>query len=400
MLNKFLFSIVIFILTASLKAEEAQDNLEESVEDVVTETKNTGDTLKISNPIELTSNHPQDYVVVKGDTLWDISGRFLTEPWRWQEIWDFNPQIENPHLIYPGDIISLSYRDGKPVLGLKRDGSSVQTDGHGGQIVSGRNIKLSPSIRSLNNVRPIPTIPIDAIQQFLKRFLVLENDKIDEWPYVVSNYEENLISSQGDLIYARGIDETSPVKKYSIYRKGDVYHDPEKEFSDENASNKDKILGYEAIYVGDAELEKSGDPSSLVVKKSKREILVGDRLLPISDELINADFIIQPLKGEQEGKIISIIDGFFIAGQYQVVVLSLGNEQGIVPGNVLGIYQHDYVVEDTVGVDFKGKSKKVTLPESHIGVVMVFRTFKKVSYALVLESKNAISILDIAKKIL
>lgn len=407
MLNKILISCALFLLTFAVNADE----------------------------LTLNPDHPETYTVVKGDTLWDISARFLQQPWRWSEIWSVNPQIENPHLIYPGDVISLTYQDGKPVLNVNRSG----------EIVSGRNVKLSPTIRSLDNTEAIPAIPIDAIQQFLKRPIVLDDDEMDKWPYVVSSYDEHLIATTGNTIYIRGIDENSDVTNYSIYRKGLPYINPKKD-----EDGEDEILGYEAIYVGDAVLQKKGDPSSALVTVVDREILVGDRLIPQSDEDVSTEFYPGSTVREVEGNILSVVDGVSQIGQYQVVVLNVGEDQGIEAGNVLGIYQSGYVVQDKIGpnmlektkaekeaerakkveeaegdlsktltritnavasgidslhetfptiVNKQAKSEEITLPEEYVGVVMVFRTFEKVSYALVMETQGAVHVADTVKSL-
>jgi hypothetical protein len=410
MLNKILISCAIFLLTIGAHIGLSADEL-------------------TINP-----EHPETYTVVKGDTLWDISARFLQQPWRWSEIWNVNPQIENPHLIYPGDVVSLSYQDGKPVLNVNRTG----------EIVSGRNVKLSPTIRSLDNTEAIPTIPIDAIQQFLKRPIVLDNDEMDDWPYVVSSYDEHLIATTGNTIYVRGIDENADVTSYSIYRKGPAYTNPKKD-----KDNAGEVLGYEAIYVGDAVLQKKGDPASALVTKVDREILIGDRLIPQSDEDVSTEFYPGSTSSEVEGNILSVVDGVSQIGQYQVVVVNVGQEQGVEAGNVLGIYQSGYVVKDTIGpnsekspakkeaeraqqleqiegdvsktlarmehaiedgidsfnntfptiANKQAKSEEITLPEEYVGVVMVFRTFEKVSYALVMETQGAVHVSDTVRSL-
>ncbi|MEO1925699.1 MAG: LysM peptidoglycan-binding domain-containing protein, partial [Gammaproteobacteria bacterium] len=392
MLKKILISIAFFLLSFGVNSDE----------------------------LAINPDYPDDYIVVKGDTLWDISARFLEQPWRWPEIWNVNPQIENPHLIYPGDIVSLSYKDGMPVLNVNR-GS--------GQVVNGRNVKLSPEIRSLDNAEAIPTIPLDAIQQFLEKPIVLDEDEMDQWPYVVSSYDEHLIATTGNKIYIRGIAEDSDVHRYSIYRKGPAYINPKKD-----EDGKDEILGYEAIYVGDAVLEKKGDPASAVVTVVDREVMVGDRLIPQSDEDISTEFIPGSPYREMEGNILSVVDGVSQIGQYQIVVLNLGEEQGLEAGNVLGVYQSGYVVQDKIGPNIKEpekekpvrtpdlsgtvnkisdafgevvdaltfdyitnkqtKTEDITLPEEYVGVVMVFRTFDKVSYALVMETIGPVHVLD------
>lgn len=402
MLNKILISCAILLFTISLNADELTVN----------------------------PDHPEKYTVVKGDTLWDISARFLSQPWRWPEIWGVNPQIDNPHLIYPGDIVSLTYQDGKPVLSLDRGT---------GQVVSGRNVKLSPTIRSYENTDAIPTIPIDAIQQFLERPIVLDENEIEQWPYVVSSYDQHLIATTGNTIYVRGIPEDSNVARYSIYRKGKPYVNPKK-----SEQGKNEVLGYEAIYVGDATIQKNGDPASAMITVVDREVLKGDRLLPQTDENISTEFIPRSTNSEMEGNILSVVDGVSQIGQYQVVVLNLGKEQGLEAGNVLGVYQSGYVVQDKIGPNIakseaqkaaelkeltengtiisklaygvgqavdsfnetfphiankQAKTESVTLPEEYVGVIMVFRTFNKVSYALVMETQGPVHVLDTVRSL-
>ena len=264
MLNKILISFVILLLFFSANADE----------------------------IKLNPEHPGEYTVVKGDTLWDISARFLKQPWRWQEIWGVNPQIKNPHLIYPGDVVSLSFKDGKPVLNLER----------AGQVSVGRNVKLSPTIRSSENIEAIPAIPIDAIQQFLMWPIILEEDETDNWPYVVSSYDGHLVAAENNVIYIRGLPEDSNIKEYSIYRKGPAYKNVKKDKDEE-----DEVLGYEAIYIGQAVMQKKGDPASAVITSVDREVLVGDRLVPNSGEDVSTEFLPSSTKTKVEGSILSVV---------------------------------------------------------------------------------------------
>ena len=185
--------------------------------------------------------HPDRYVVVKGDTLWDISERFLDNPWLWPEVWHVNPQIENPHLIYPGDIITLVYIDGKPQLRIQR--------GKG-------TFKLSPQARVERLDKAIPTIPVDAIQQFLSQPLVADQSTLMDAAYVVSSADEHLIVGMGDRIYVRGIAEEDG-NRHHIFRPGGPYVDPETK----------EILGYEAMYLGDGTVDKFGDPSTLTLTR-------------------------------------------------------------------------------------------------------------------------------------
>ena len=158
--------------------------------------------------IALKADHPERYVVKKGDTLWDISARFLRDPWRWPDVWEFNPQIENPHLIYPGDVIILTYREGKPILSVQRGGEQ--------QI---KTIKLTPKVRKIQVSRAIPTIPISAIKQFLAKPRVISEREMMNSPYIVSSKGEHLIVGSDDEIYARGIPQGKDTQ-YSVFRTG------------------------------------------------------------------------------------------------------------------------------------------------------------------------------------
>ena len=390
--------------------------------------------------IELNPEHPDKYTVVEGDTLWGISARFLQKPWRWQEIWQVNPQIKNPHLIYPGDVVSLHYQDGQPVLTLERAGETS----------SGRNVKLSPTIRSSENDKAISAIPIDAIQQFLKWPLIFEQDEMDDWPYIVSSYEGHLIASVNNTIYVRGVPDESETREYSIYRKGPAYLNVK-----EDKDEEDEILGYEAIYVGQAIMQKKGDPASAVITSVDREVLTGDRLLPNSGQDINVEFTPSSTKTDVTGRILSVMTGISKLGgvaqigQHQVVVLNVGENKGVEPGNVLGIFQDNLKVKDMIGpnqpkklaeqdadrIEFeredsnfvdqelsklvngirnmikkfdrkfpefanrKTKSETISLPQEYVGVVLVFRTFEKISYALVMEVNGPVHVLDTVRNL-
>ena len=270
-----------------------------------------------------------------------------------------------------------------PVLNINR-----------GSMVNGRNVKLSPKIRMSEHDEAINTIPVDAIQQFLERPLVLDENEIKYWPYVVSSYDQRLISATGNKIYIRGLAEDTEDIEFSIYRMGKPYINP-------TDKSKQEILGYEAIYVGDAVLEKHGDPASAIITSVDREVLNGDRLVVNSNDDINSEFIPRPTASTVNGQILSVVDGVSQIGQYQIIVLNLGKEQGVEPGNVLGIYQAGKLVKDKIGPNIQKtlgeKTENVQLPEEYVGVAMIFRTFNKVSYALVMETKGAIHINDVVR---
>jgi len=375
--------------------------------------------VSIAETITLNPDRPDEYVVQKGDTLWDISARFLQEPWYWPTIWRDNPQITNPHLIYPGDVISLKFKDGQPMLTVSASG----------MVVNGRNVKLSPVVRSHDRDDAIPSIPVDAIQQFLTRPRIVTDEEMDDWPYVVSSYDEHLVSGSGNKLYVRGLSEDSTETRYSLYRKGPAYINPRKD--------KDEILGYEALYLGDVVIEKWGDPASAIVTLSKQEILNGDRLVVESDEAANNEFIPSIPLRDIDANILSVIDGVAEIGQYQVVVVDVGDSDGVEVGSVLGIYQTGKIVKDETATDIKFKKENekieidpdesiggmidhfrnvkrdfdksdfvgylgrpnakpelVELPAEYAGVLMLFRTFENVSYGLVMEAVSPIHVLD------
>ncbi|HKJ76777.1 MAG TPA: LysM domain-containing protein, partial [Gammaproteobacteria bacterium] len=208
----------------------------------------------------LRPDHPERYTVKKGDTLWDIAGRFLNDPWRWPQLWYNNPQIENPHLIYPGDILTLTYIDGKPRLQVQERARPT--------------VKLSPKVRVESLDRAIPTIPLDAIQAFVTRPRVVAEGELDDNPYLVANAEGRLLTGGGDRVYARGLGE-APVGEYDVVRLGDPYRNPD---------DREDILGYEVRDVADARLVRGGDPATLHIIRSNFEVRIGDRLMPAGEE--------------------------------------------------------------------------------------------------------------------
>ncbi len=322
--------------------------------------------LAYADAVKLNPDHPDKYVVVKGDTLWDISGRFLENPWQWPEIWHVNPQIANPHLIYPGDIISLVYVDGKPRLMLERGAGTY---------------KLTPQGRIIPLDEAIPTIPIDAIKQFLTEPTIVGKDELDKAPYIVEHKGEHIVSATDNSIYVRGIKDYN-IRKYAVVRAGNTYTDPISK----------EVLGYEARFVGDAKLYRTGDPSTLKLLRTTREALIGDRLLPSGEETYNASFLPRAPQSDINGRILSVLDGVNQIGSYQVVVINKGARDGLEQGHVMDIYQAGETIPDSVT---ENRKDTVTLPDEKAGVLMVFRTFEKLSYALVLKASRNINVFDI-----
>ena len=320
-----------------------------------------------ADTLELNPNHPQRHVVVKGDTLWDISATFLRDPWRWPEIWHINPEIKNPHLIYPGDVISLVYRDGKPVLELTR----------------GRpTIKLSPTARTSRLESAIGGIPTNAIAQFLTRPRILTETELENAGHVSQAEDDHLISGTGGKIYVTGLMQDES-KDYSIYRVGNIYRNPD---------SHDDILGYEAIHVSDAQLTLQGEPATLLIVESYRETLLGDRVMKTDEEQIDNSFTPHSPDTAKEGQIISILDGMSRAGQYQTVVINLGERDGIEQGHVLAVRKKGEIVLDKQAKGFF--KPEIQLPDERSGLLMVVNAFDRVSYALVMNAIKDIRIGD------
>lgn len=311
----------------------------------------------------LKPDHPDRYVVVKGDTLWDISAKFLRDPWYWPEIWQVNPQIANPHLIYPGDVLTLVYIDGKPRLMLERG-----------------TVRLSPKVRSEPLEGAIPTIPLEAIKPFLVGALVVSKEQIDAAPYIVSSAGEHLITGAGDRVYVRGLTDGSQVR-HNVFRPGGPYIDPETQ----------EVLGYEAVHVGMADLQREGDPATMLLSETTREAIDGDRLIPVPEEPFQPYFMPRPPEQDVNGQIISVYDGVSQIGQYHVVAINRGTRDGLEPGHVLAVYRAGNLIKDPVTPDPRDT---VQLPDERAGELMIFRTFERVSFGLVMRGTMAMHVLD------
>ncbi|PCI22171.1 MAG: peptidoglycan-binding LysM-like protein [Piscirickettsiaceae bacterium] len=319
----------------------------------------------VATDIELNPSHPDRYVVVKGDTLWDISARFLRTPWRWPDIWQANEQIENPHLIYPGDIIELSFVDGQPRLTLNRG-----------------NGKLSPSIRRSDAAGAIPVIPIGAIAAFLTNPRVMTQEEYDAAPYIVAFSDEHILGSAGNKAYVRSIEQDSTTG-YAVVRQGEEYIDAE----------TGESLGFESVFIAESAVETTGDPATIMLSKSTREATKGDRLLPIIEGKIIQNFHPHPVAGDLQGHIIGVVDGVNQIGQYNVVVIDKGIKDGVEVGHVFIIDHAGEKIRDVIA----GAGEEVQLPNEEAGTLMIFRAFERVSYGLVMEAKRVMHRLDVVR---
>jgi len=343
-----------------------------------------------ANAAELRQNHLEFHVVQPGDTLWDISETFLQSPWLWPEIWHVNDQVDNPHLIFPGDIISLVYIDGKPRLTK----SDRYPDG---------TVKLQPKARILTADQAISTLPLDAIAPFLTSAQVVSEQELDASPYVVGSDSDRLLAAQANKVYVRGIlDETA--QKYTFFRKGDLYVDPETE----------EVLGIEAIHIAEGQKIQPGDPAVMLLKKSVQELRRGDRALPTNEEQLRPVYFPHSPTTFAGGQIISVYGGVEQIGQYDVVVINRGEREQMEIGHVLSIYRRGETIVDEVATQRRkddddvstwdkfseavtNSKQHVTLPDELAGRLMIFRTFEKVSLGLVLKAEKTIHVLDKVK---
>jgi len=320
--------------------------------------------------IPLNPAHPDSYVVKPGDTLWGISSIFLRDPWYWPEIWYVNPQVANPHLIFPGDVLTLVYVDGQPQIRSSRAGVEA---------ASGTN-RLSPRIREEPLTGAVDTIPYEVIGPFLGKGMVLAKDEIDGLPHIVALRDDRLVGAAGHDVYVRG-KVAGDEAIYSVVHIGDKLVDPD----------DGDVLGYEGIYVADGRIRRTGDPATLELTNSQREAMKGDRLiaepapLPLHFEPRAPD---RPV----EGRVMHVEGGVTQIGQYEVVVINRGARDGLAPGHVLTVWQVGDRVADPIDSGLFGR--KVQLPDERAGTLMVFKTYDRLSYALIMQAEGPIHTLD------
>ncbi len=312
--------------------------------------------------LSLRQGHPEVYVVKKGDTLWDISNIFLESPWRWPELWQVNPQIENPHLIYPGDRLHLVYHNGQPRLVLNRGG----------------DVKLDPRVRATPIDQAIPAIPLEAVNPFLNRGRIVGQGVLEGAPYVLTGKEGHIITGAGDEIYGRG-NFPSGEQSFGVFRRGEAFVDPE----------SGELLGIQARDIGTAKLlAREGDVATLILNRSTEEVRRGDRLLVEEERQINANFFPSAPAGEINGFVLSVEGGVNQVGRMNVVVINKGERDGLEEGNLLAIYKSGETVRDPVTGDL------VKTPDFRAGLLMVFRTFDRVSYGLVMRAERPLKVGD------
>jgi len=329
---------------------------------------------------QLAPNAPETYTVKTQDTLWDISQLFLKSPWRWPELWGMNrEQIANPHLIYPGQTLMLVKQDGMARLQLAQEFGQ----GNGS---NGATLKLSPRVRASDNLSAaIAAIPLNLIEPFLNDAVVFDSDALAKAPRIVATPEGRVNLSNGDLAYARG--DFSQASDYRVFRNTQPLRDP----------TTKEILGYEARYLGTAELTRLGEervdaqgkpeivPTTLTIKTVRQEIGVGDRLAPVLQRSF-LRYVPHAPSSNISGQIVSIYGDGLNAGQNQIVALNRGSQDGLERGHVLSLWLKGRTVVDRSGE----RKEEIQLPDEKHGVLFVFQTYSRVSYALIISVQEPV----------
>ncbi|HUR40452.1 MAG TPA: LysM peptidoglycan-binding domain-containing protein [Verrucomicrobiae bacterium] len=355
---------------SGIESDESGTTATESSDQSTTESGNT--------TVELRENAPLRYVVKKGDTLWSISNKFLKDSWQWPELWTANEKVKNPHLIYPGDELYLYYVGGEPRLARTGDGTEpgdTRSPGEQGDMV--------PRVRESSLDQAIYSIPLEAIRAFLRGPRTIDEDLLDDAPYVLAFESDKLLGGSEDVGYALDMVDTS-ITQYQVVRKGEAYKDP-----DDN-----DVIGFEVVPVAEAEVRAFGNPATIYLRKSAIETRAGDYLLPIEEDPLEQRFVPHAPDKVIDGRIISVYNGVSQIGQYQVVTINRGTQQGMEPGHVLSVMQTGRRATDPNSLF----GRKVQLPEVKAGTVLIFKTAPRLSYALVMSATRAIHILDKVEK--
>lgn len=326
----------------------------------------------VGHALSLRADAPARYVVQPGDSLWSISTRFLNNPWEWKQLWLANPNIKNPNRLYSGAVLMLDYYQDTPFI----------------RVLSNGTIKLSPNMRISPTEEAVLAIPLEDIKPFLDESLILDEDVLSRAPYVVALMGEHMLGGQGDEVYVRGLHPSRQMPQgstiaYSIFRPGKNYIDPISK----------ALLGYKATLVGYGELAAGGEPATVLITGVTVGVREEDKVLINNSPEFDFTFMPQTPSRTIKGFIIDMPDGMPTGNNQEavggVVVINLGVNAGLSAGDVLGIYAKRRVVKDP-----KNLINPLLMPAERIGEAMVFRTFTKTSFALVVRSTRAIYLLD------
>ena len=364
-----------------------------------------------TSPLAIKPDAPDRYIVVPGDTLWGISQRYTDSPWRWPELWNMNKeQIRNPHLIYPGYVLLLDRergqltiaqpggtgaRESEPGSGAPESGApttgapttGAPTTGAPTTTTDPSIVKLTPHLRAESLARQgIPSIPANLIEPFLTRPLVIEPDGLDKAPTIVGTQTDRVIIAAGNSAYVRGIGSSKEDTWY-VYRRGGALVDPD----------TNQTLGYEAIYLGTAQVTRPGDPATIVLTTAVREVGAGDKLVAASRP--QAISYAPHAPGTKiNGRIMSIYGSGRVgeAGPQAIITVNRGRANGIEVGHVLALYNRGCTVRD-MSKPQGSENSTISLPDERAGLAFVFRVFDRISYALVMHVTRPVSPLDVVQ---
>jgi hypothetical protein len=314
---------------------------------------------------------PLSYTVKSGDTLWDISNMFLRDPWLWPEIWHVNPSVQNPHLIYPGDVLTLATgANGEPQVTLTR----------------GNVVRVQPMIRSTPIEGPIATIPFEAIKAFLGKPSIVSKDDLRNAPRVAGLRDRHMVAGAGHEFYVKGMQDREP-GRYSVVRVGDELKDPE----------SGKVLGYIGTYAAAARIDRISDLSKAQIIDSSRETTSGDLLFAEDAQTVSADLLPRSPPAGVNGEIIAVVDGVSMIGSYRVVAINRGSGHGLETGHVLAIDAKGEVVADGSCKQSRWSfcgNKTLTLPSERVGTLLVFKTYEQLSYGLIVDATVPVRVSD------
>jgi hypothetical protein len=366
----------------------------------------------LAQDVSVRADHPDEYTVVRGDTLWDISARFLDQPWQWPAIWHANQQIQNPHLIYPGDKISLVYIDGAPRLVVDRGRPEV---------------RMSPNARTVER-ESIGALDLDKIKPFIKNARIISAAQYETLPYIIKNFESRINAHTGVRTYARQLSGVDG-QEFAIVRLGNIYytsddskkrardqgyamHSPERlEFPQgfwrpvNTWGQENEIIGYELYEVAHATLVKTGDPAILDITEGRFEVKEGDLVLPVDDHELPASFMPRAMSAMPENlKVLAIEGGHYGVGHNMIVSISGGLNQGVQPGHVFSAFRPGELIRDEIKYPAGSMADastwngdKVQLPDEYDGHIMVFRVFDEVSYAMVMDGARLVREFDVLR---